>query len=159
MQVKNITRYPLPISSTVKNLTPLEEIKTSSDASRLDASAWFKITEPDFILQPGVSKTITIKLAPPVDATPGGHYATIYFQPVIPDSVLTSETAFLAARVGVLSFLIVRGDIKQELAIDSFTPPGLKQTGPITFNVALKNTGNVHTLPTGAVTIRNWRKK
>src|SRR3712207_6583056 len=52
LKVTNITDFPLPIAGTVKNFIPLEDRTGIPDTSLFDASKWFTLSEPDFILQP-----------------------------------------------------------------------------------------------------------
>ncbi len=156
VEVRNITNFPLPIKSFVRGLTT--EAHTSDlseeEQKRLDASQWFVIEEPDFILQPNQSRKVSGTIQTPIDADPGGHYATIFFQPLVPAEALSPSTAYINARVGVLSFLIVKGDISQsaELKKDLQTTK-LVRRGPITFTFSVHNSGNVHLLPTGKVAI------
>jgi len=159
VRVTNITRIPLPIKANVKNLAPLETLLSNADKSTYDASAWFSLEPADFILQPNQTKEITITILPPARATPGGHYATIYFQPLIPTEALSPSTAYLNARVGVLAFLIVRGEITEQAKLGSLQVPRIKQFGPIDIKLPVTNSGNVHVLPDGKVTIRDYRGK
>lgn len=76
--VTNITNVPLPIKGSVKNFTPNEDIPQDPNGI-FQAQNWFKIAEPDFILQPQERRKITVTISPPSKASPGGHYATIYF--------------------------------------------------------------------------------
>lgn len=159
VRVTNITRIPLPIKASVKNLTPLEEMLPDAAKETYDASAWYSLEPADFILQPNQTKEIAVTLVPPAQATPGGHYATIYFQPLVPTEALSPSTAYLNARVGVLSFLIVKGDIVERATLGALEVPKLKQFGPVDIKVPVTNSGNVHVLPEGTVTIRDFRGK
>ncbi|MDP2873839.1 MAG: hypothetical protein Q8N84_00900 [bacterium] len=158
LRVFNVTNFPLPIKASVKNFTPKEDIP--EEAKKIfDASAWFTIEPTDFILQPKENKIITLTISPPKEAEPGGHYATIYFQPLLPVEVLSPQTAYLTARIGVLSFLVVKGEIQEKASLASWQTESFRQFGPVNFNLQLKNEGNVHLLPAGEVTIWNWQNK
>lgn len=158
LQVNNVTNYPLPIKAMVRDFAVQSEELEKADRSRLDASKWFTLEEPDFILQPRQVRTVKGTIAPPADAVPGGRYATIYFQPLVPQEVLGPSTAYLSARVGVLAFLVVKGDIEQKAAFhQDLRAPGVAQHGPIPFDFSLSNTGSVHLMPKGKLTIRDWR--
>jgi hypothetical protein len=158
LQVNNVTNYPLPIKAMVRDFAVQSEELEKAERSRLDASKWFTLQEPDFILQPKQVRTVKGSITPPADAVPGGRYATIYFQPLVPQEVLGPSTAYLSARVGVLAFLIVKGDIEQKAAFQKgLYAPGLAQHGPIPFDFSLSNTGSVHLMPKGKLTIRDWR--
>ncbi len=158
LRVFNVTNFPLPIKASVKNFTPKEEI--SEEAKKIfDASAWFTLEPTDFILQPKENKIITVTISPPKEAEPGGHYATVYFQPLLPVEVLSPQTAYLTARIGILSFLIIKGEIQEKASLASWQTESFRQFGPISLNLQLKNEGNVHLLPAGEVTVWNWQNK
>lgn len=160
LHVHNTTNFPLPIKTFVRNLTPNSPTMTQAGSERLDASLWFIVDEPDFILQPNQVRTVKGSIQTPADAIPGGHYATIYFQPLVPEEALSPSMAFVNARVGVLAFLIVKGDIEQKAALkNTLQTTGLIQSGPATFRFAVQNTGNVHLMPSGKLTIYDWRNK
>lgn len=156
VQVHNVTNFPLPIKTFMRGLTVEAHTTDISETEqqRLDASKWFVIKDSDFILQPNQIRTVSGTIETPADAEPGGHYATIFFQPLVPAEALSPSTAYINARVGVLSFLIVKGDIKPKAEIESgIQTSGLVQQGPVTFSFRIRNSGNVHLLPTGKLAI------
>lgn len=154
VQVQNITQIPLPIKTFVSSLLVDDNSLSKNDRARLDASEWFKVADPDFILQPKQLRTVTGTIAPPKDSVPGGHYATIFFQPLVPQDALSPSTAYINARVGVLAFLIIKGDVQQKAEIkDGLKTKALAQGGPIDFTFSIKNTGNVHVVPSGDIHI------
>jgi hypothetical protein len=160
LTVSNVTNFPLPVKGMVRDFTVQSADLQTADRDRLDASKWFTLDEPDFIIQPHQVRTIKASIQPPADASPGGHYATIFFQPLVPEEALSVSTAYMNARVGVLAFTVVKGDITQKLSIATpLHAPGVIQRGNATFSFALKNNGNVHLLPSGTLTIYNGRNK
>ena len=156
--VFNVTNFPLPIKGTVKNFVPKEEIPPNSQ-NIFDASAWIKIEPSDFILQPLEEKKIKISIAPPKNAEPGGHYATIYFQPLIPEEVLSYQSSHITSRIGVLTLLIVKGDINETITLGNVDYKKFTQYGPKIFTLKFKNEGNVHIAPSGKLIIKNIRGK
>ena len=161
--ITNVTNFPLPIKGTVKNFLT-DFVIPDKDRGIFDASAWFKLEPADFILQPKENKEIKIIIAPPQNAEPGGHYATIYFQPLIPREVLSPQTTYLAARVGVLSLLIMKGDIVEKASLGNlsvlsskkiFKTVNFQESGRIKMEISFKNEGNVHLMPAGEVEIFN----
>ncbi len=152
--VTNTTNFPLPIKAQVdafignNNLTKLQ-------TSIFDSSSWFTLEPSDFILQPKESKEILIKISEPENIEPGGHYATIFFQPLIPSDVISPSSTISLARVGILTFLIAPGNILELLSIKDFTVRPWSTFGPINFEVELQNNGNVHTSPSGTIAIKD----
>lgn len=154
LQVSNITNFPLPVKAMVRNFVVQSPDLEKTERERLDASQWFTIQEPDFILQPKQTRTVKGILQPPADAEPGGHYATIYFQPLIPQQALSPATAYMNSQVGVLAFLIVKGDITRTVEYaNNLHAPNLVQGGPVNFTFSLRNTGSVHAMPTGKLSL------
>lgn len=158
VRVNNITNFPLPIKGTAQSFTVQSEELEKTERSRLDVSQWIHIDEPDFILQPKQTRTVKGSIIPPKDAPPGGHYATIFFQPLVPSEALTPSTAYLNAKVGVLTFLVVKGEMTQGAGFKS----GLKtdswiSRGPAKFTFSIHNSGNVHLMPQGRLVIYDWR--
>jgi|GEM_PF-3579623 len=102
----------------------------------------------------------------PANAEAGGHFGTIFFSPV------TSGGGDIAVKqkVGVLLLVKVKGEIKEQGALDIFDtyntkvePDQVHQTGPqaifekfpINLAVRVTNTGNVHSKPSGKITLKN----
>lgn len=157
--ITNISDVPIPIKASVSDFKPNEDLEGVDDAGIYQAQTWFKIDEPDFILQPKQAREVRVLITAPLGAEPGGHYATVFFQSLIPEEFVSSDRVYLANRVGVLAFLVVKGDIKEKLAVGSLAAPSLQQFAPVEFSLTLKNEGNVHVLPSGKLKIFNWRGK
>lgn len=159
LNVSNLTNFPLPISGTVQSFTSLEDIVDVRKRQLYDASKWFVISEPDFILQPRQIREVTVTISPPRGSEPGGHYATVYFQPLLPEGALTPSTAYLSARVGSLAFLIMPGKLDERISVREFAAPYLDSSGPVPFTLQLENTGNVHLSPNSKLTVYDWLHK
>lgn len=43
-------------------------------------STWISLSEPSITLAPGEEKSINFTIQVPEDATPGGHYAAVFFK-------------------------------------------------------------------------------
>jgi len=108
--VSNLTNIPLPIKSQVSGFLSKEEFPVDKKYV-FDASSWIYVDPADFILQPNEQKEILVTIKTPEGAAPGGHYATIYFEPLVPVVALSPQTTYSLARVGVLTFLVVKGEI------------------------------------------------
>lgn len=158
MLLVNNARVPLPIKANVQNFTLNESFIGSSEGlseNIYDASAWFDIEPSEFIIQPGEEKSIEVTVNTPKDAEPGGHYATIFFQPLIPEGMVSRSSTQLTTKVGALVLSIVSGDIKEKASIGKLEGPSLFRKGPINFEIPINNEGNIHILPAGQLFIRN----
>lgn len=78
-----------------------ESANDISFASRL----WFKIDNPDFILEPGETEELNFSIKVPENAEPGGHYATLILEPRLPSFYFQEDKPKVIPYVGVL-FLI-----------------------------------------------------
>lgn len=156
--IQNNTSFPLPIKGSVSAFLSTENIPDSA-ASTFNASSWFTLEPADFILQPKEVKQIKVTIKPPPQAEPGGHYATIYFRPLIPQEVVAESSAISLARIGILAFLIVPGDIKESISAGPLFSPRFLAFGPVKFLSHLENQGSVHLLPTTKLEITNFLGK
>lgn len=155
--VYNLSENPLPIKSTVQKMIPQEEINDNQE-NIFSSESWINIEPKEFILKPQERKEIKINIKIPKNAEPGGHYATILFEPLIPQTSSTKSVG-IATKVGILAFLVVKGDIVENCEIISFNTKKFWLSIPINLEITLKNTGNIHLLPRGKIVIRNLRKK
>jgi hypothetical protein len=151
--VTNIIDVALPVKVTAASLQLQEEVADEHRAL-FDASKWIQVAEPEFILYPRQQKTISITATSPVNTEPGGHYATIFFQPLVPAEAVKNNTALIGSKVGALTLFVVRGAI-EEAADVNLDAPLFSQHGPVELSLHIKNPGNVHFMPTGSVKIRN----
>jgi hypothetical protein len=146
----NITNKPIPVKVTKQGFTFAEKAEIPKDLIPIyDASAWVSMEDDDkdFILQPYEKRYVTIKITQPKNASPGGHYASIVFQPLIPQEFINEQSLFIYARVAVLLFMQVRGDIVEDIKFRSISLPRFSESSPVVGEVVLKNEGNTHTRP------------
>jgi len=152
--INNTTNFPLPVKGQVDAFLGNTNL-TGLTSNAFNSASWFTLEPADFILQPHESRDILIKIKPPNNTEPGGHYATIFFQPLIPSEVVSPQSTISLARIGVLVFLIVPGDIHENLELSSLTAKTWSAFGPVNFDFTLNNPGNIHLLPLGQLEIRN----
>lgn len=93
----------------------------------------------------------------PKDAMPGGHYIVMFFSKKMKMSG-DSTGASVNPKIGILFFIKVTGEIKEELQIESFR---LMQSDddlnrlPVVFETRFSNLGNIHLRPEGDIVIKN----
>ena len=116
---------------------------------------------PTLILKPQQVKILNVTINIPKDASPGGHYGVIRFTGT-PASLTGSSGVSLSASLGALVLLTVNGHLVENLKTSSFNitqnggkPSTFFQSIPLTFNELLTNTGNVHVIPTGIITLKD----
>ncbi len=150
--VANPGTAPQSIKAYTRAFVPNEDVPREY-LKTYDTARWFNIDRPDFILKSGEQRPIHFTITVPKNAEPGGHYATLYFEQLVAALPSTQKKVFIAPRIGVLTFLTVKGKIEEKLAVESFAAPKVSESGPIDLKLTLKNEGNVHILPTGSIRI------
>lgn len=154
--IYNTSSVALPIKAIVQGFNPGEGVDIKEkDLQMYDASSWIKMDskDRDFILQPKAYKQVKINVVIPERASPGGHYATIYFNPLIPQTLISDSSVFIYARIAVLVFIQVKGNFTEKLTVDSLKTEYFNQTLPVTMNFNVKNTGDSHVRPTGKINV------
>lgn len=156
--LSNLTNLPIPIKVTKQSFTPKEKLSIPEDELHIyDASSWITIdnTDTDFILQPQEIKNIEITINQPENASPGGHYATIIFEPLIPEGLISQNSVYIYARVAALMFMQVRGEIIEDVSLEGISTNLINEPGLVNFNLNLKNNGNSHIRPKSQIVINN----
>ena len=118
-----------------------------------DLATWFEINYP-ITLNSLEGKNIPFVLRIPKDASPGGHFAVIWWSAAAPRAGQVS----IVTRAGILVYLTVSGEIKEQGQILEFTTQNRKRFfggSPINFAINFENTGNVHLKPKGEIQIKN----
>jgi len=106
-----------------------------------------------FVFKKGETRRIPYTITAPADAEPGSHFGVAFFKATRLDDA--GAQLKVGTQVGMLIFVTVPGDFRQEGRILDFTAPGFVQTGPVGFSMSFENTGTVHFEPKGKITIRN----
>jgi len=121
---------------------------------------WVKFSKTEFDAPPNEWQSIKMTIALPKDAAFGYYYAVTFSRanPKAPE--VQSETA---VRGGTATLVLLEADVpnaKREVSIEEFQVE--KRTYeflPARFNVKLKNSGNIHTAPTGTIFIKRGDKQ
>lgn len=114
----------------------------------------------EFSLKHGERIVLSVKIDIPKDAEAGGLYGSVMVS-ALPnaDSPKTSTGASVTTRLASLFFVRVAGDTNESMDLQDFkvsaTPHGFFETGPIPFEILLKNDGNIHIVPSGKIEIKN----
>ena len=112
---------------------------------------------PSFQLSPGKIQTLNVSINVPANASPGGHYGVIRFTGTPPK--LEGTGVSLSASLGALVLLTVNGNLTHKLSVEQFSSSdgskakSLFEAAPVTFDVRLKNTGNIQEQPTGNIMV------
>jgi hypothetical protein len=152
--IQNISSQPMPVSATLDRLRPYEQEIDLKASESFNASQWIELDKPHHILDVEERRKVTATISVPKNAEPGGHYATIIWQPVVPATGLDGNSAKIAPQVGILVFITVPGDAKYDIALEDQLG-WLQLSNNITIDPRFTNTGTIHILPTTKVVVRN----
>ena len=145
------TYYLSTASFTAGGETGEPKFNFKTDIS--DLALWIKTDTQRVDLQPDNKAVINFTIAVPKDATPGGHYAGIFFSTAPPDS----GNVKVQQATGTLVILRVEGQIHETASVATFVSKGSASFShlPVTFDLRIQNTGNVHIRPQGTILIKN----
>jgi hypothetical protein len=155
--LRNITTAPLLVKASRQSFSPEERREIPEDLrTKYDASSWIGLDEDDadFVLKPEEAKEVTLRIRQPSNAAPGGHYASLMFQPLVPENSIAQDSVYVYGQVAVLVFMQVRGEIVEDVTLERMEVASVYESRPV-MNVTLKNRGNTHTRPEGTVVIRD----
>lgn len=117
--------------------------------------SWFTFSEKNFVVQPKKTKDIVYTVSAPLNAEPGGHYATVFFS-TSPEAQGKASGVGVTAKTGAVFLVRIAGEVKEKANIESFTVnQGIFSHLPAMMSLRIRNTGNVHFRPTGTLTVRN----
>jgi hypothetical protein len=100
-----------------------------------------------------ITRTFTVDI--PGDATPGGHFAALFWAT---NPASETEGVAVGAKVGILVFLSVNGDFDQGgdlLSFDTTDAQRFFTSLPITFEYRFQNTGADRVVPEGTLELKN----
>ncbi len=184
----NLTTSPLPVSLSgvpgstlttdlrIKNNNPLtEKLKVTlmkfsaygeegkpAIADREEGDTyfdWVKFTPSVFDAPPNEWKSIKMTITLPKTAAFGYYYAAAFSRATIQTPASRQNVILGSTAVLVLVEAKV-GNVKREAAISQFTATkSMYEFLPAKFTVKLRNTGNIHMVPSGAVIIKQGKKQ
>jgi len=127
----------------------------SEEESQIDLSSWIQFEMPQLVLNVGETADVNFTINPPIDAEPGGHYASIFTS----TTPTTGEQIGLGEKTGVILLVTVSGDIRERAELVEYSISSgktLYNRPPVEFLVRIKNFGNVHFKPKGEIAMNGW---
>ncbi len=168
IKVINANSYPLTIVAEVVrfdasgesgNAKFLPVLGTEGEGSTL--ADWITLEEIELTIPPEQSAVVPFSVRIPQDAPPGGHYAAILIGNKSVKEAGAGPQVGVSSFVSSLLFVRIAGDVVETGSIREFSADSLFYQKPETsFSLRFENTGNVHLLPQGEITIYNmWGKE
>lgn len=108
-------------------------------------------------LAPGASQKIYFEVNIPADASPGGHFAAIFWG-TSPETTVDTTELGLGAKVGILVFLSVNGEVNEAGGLVDFGVENEQKFFtdlPVDFFYRFQNDGGDRVVPQGTVSIKN----
>jgi len=152
MFVINETDTAATFSPSIQQFTEEEGNKVFNDLEG-DIASWIAPLKP-ITLAPGAQQNIPLTINVPANASPGGHFAVIWWN----SSPAKGGQLSVVTRAGALVYLTVSGELTRSARILAFgTEGGRSVFGslPITFSVLVRNEGNGYEKPQGTLSLIN----
>ena len=157
LQVQNNANKPVTVGIKLKEFNALGnsgQPHIYAPAAGDLAVEWVSFSKNNFVAQPGVWNNITMTISVPSYAAFGYYYAVL-FTPVVNVNITTPDTNKVEGSNAIL--VLVNANApgeKQQLSITGFkSTQGLYEYLPATFNINIKNDGNVFVVPSGDIYI------
>ena len=120
-----------------------------------DLGTWMSVPS-SITLAAGASQDVTVTIAIPKDATPGGHFAAVFWgtQP----NVATGKETGIGAKTGALVLLTVNGNIPESgsvLQFDTVNSQHFFTALPVPFFYRFQNGGGDRINPTGDIYMKD----
>jgi len=142
--------------TSVENFEAQGETGTPNfTASKDGLPTWVKVVDK-VVLKKGERATISYNVVIPTDADSGGHFGAIFLS-TVPPSAGEGQVS-VGAKMGMLLFLKVTGEIKENGGLSAFgTKDGktVLTSLPVDFIYKFKNEGNDRVKPEGELIIKN----
>lgn len=124
INLRNLSEVPVPIQVKLTDFTAGEDSgemefnETSQDPS-VASRKWFKIENPNFILETGEKKEVQFEISIPENAEPGGHYSVMLFEPQLPSFYFKPGQPKTIPVVGVLFLISVKTLVLEPISTDN----------------------------------------
>ncbi|MDD2786401.1 MAG: hypothetical protein PHS79_05980 [Patescibacteria group bacterium] len=117
--------------------------------------SWFRFAQTTYTVGPLETVEVPYSIAVPQNGEPGGHYATVFFS-TNPNEASQGTSINIAAKTGILYLINVSGNVKEMADIESFrVNQNIFSHLPAMMSLRIRNTGSVHFIPVGTLTVRN----
>lgn len=148
VRVINSNNHPVPIKAMVKDWINSNDSE-SELGETISAKEWVVIEPADFILEANSSREIEIRITPLIGASPGGHYASVFLNPVFSQDEMATQTGpRVIPRVTVQLMLLVKGEMQEKLKVVDFASDKTIFWGrKMDLKLELGNMGNTHLIP------------
>lgn len=122
------------------------------EATGFELSSWVKVPRDEIMIAPGATAEIPFTVTIPENATPGGHFGTLFLS--TKGEKPKTVGASVAYQVGAILSFQVSGDVKEDARIRQFTSDKtIYGDSKAVFHVKVENLGNTLVRPRGLLEI------
>lgn len=115
---------------------------------------WVSFSENEFTIQPNEWKTVTATVKLPESASLGYYYAVVFSRADQPDESSDKAEKVVGAAAVLMLVEAKTPNAKKEMQLaEFFTDKKVYEFLPASFNIRIKNTGNVYASPKGNIFI------
>jgi len=121
-----------------------------------DLATWIQVS-PSVTMKPLDRIKLPYRITVPTDATPGGHFAAIFWNNAPPSELDTNEVG-VGSKIGILVLLKVSGEITEDGNFIGFGTENNQTfftTPPVNFWYRFQNAGNDRVKPSGTILVKN----
>jgi hypothetical protein len=153
----NLTSETVTIQAELRNFTAKGEqggVALTQDDTTYSLAKWITVTPNNVTLAPHTSQKFTFTITTPYNAEPGGHFGSIVFA-TVPPPASKGVGAVLSEQIASLILLEIPGNVKEQADVVSFdTDKPFYEFGPVNFTTRVRNDGDVHIQPSGAILVK-----
>ena len=144
-------------------LADIESINENGDAvfsesplnNQYALASWIRASKTQVTIDPKSSEAFSFSIAVPKDAEPGGHFGAVFITTTPPEKAAGTGSKVIT-RTGPVVLVRVSGDVEEALSISSIkTDKSMYESGPVSIEARLENSGSVHLTPAGDIIVRN----
>lgn len=150
---RNTSSQPITVSPTIDAFT-IDENGRAVFGQKDEALSWIRATPRSVTIPPEKEVVVNFIVSIPTNAEPRGHYLGLFLE----EAGESENQVNVRTRVGTLLFLHVGGVVTEALEAGQITTDKKIYTFfPAILSLELRNTGSIHVVPAGTVTVKNWR--
>lgn len=146
----------LPVHLEAANFAPQDEAGHVTVGARIpdgnSLKEWVKPEYTDLNVAPKQEFEFKFSVDVPPTADPGTHYGVLL---VATAPVSKDGGAAVQVKIGPIILVKVLGEVKEKVALESFSVTRFAESPPIAMEARFRNEGTVHEAPAGDIEVRN----
>lgn len=137
LTVANFTDQPMIVTLSVQQFS-VADITYDYHFSE-PTEQWITFESPQVTLQAGATKTVSYTVAAPSDATPGGHYFSLFASSAVEGGAVKGNM-----QVASLLYLTVKGALQRAGTLAEASVPWISFGGDLSLQFTVRAMGNTH---------------